>query len=88
LKISLNWLKDYIDLSGITTAELADKLTMSGLEVEDVIDQNEIYKNFIVGYVKEKKKHPNADKLSLCTVSTGEESYQVICICTYRYNYS
>jgi phenylalanyl-tRNA synthetase beta chain len=79
LKISLNWLKDYIDLSGITTAELADKLTMSGLEVEDVIDQNEIYKNFIVGYVKEKKKHPNADKLSLCTVSTGEESYQVIC---------
>ena len=79
MKISLNWLKDYIDLSGITTAELADKLTMSGLEVEDVIDQNEIYKNFIVGYVKEKKKHPNADKLSLCTVSTGEESYQVIC---------
>jgi phenylalanyl-tRNA synthetase beta chain len=79
LKISLNWLKDYIDLSGIPVSEIADKLTMSGLEVEEVIDQNEIYKGFIVGYVKEKKKHPNADKLSLCRVSTGKEDFQVIC---------
>jgi phenylalanyl-tRNA synthetase beta chain len=79
LKISLNWLKDYIDLSGIAVSEIADKLTMSGLEVEDIVNQNEIYKDFIVGYVKEKKKHPNADKLSLCTVSTGIEEYQVIC---------
>ena len=79
MKISLNWLKDYIDLSGISSTDIADKLTMSGLEVEDVIDQNEIYKDFIVGYVKDKKKHPNADKLSLCTVSNGKEDYQVIC---------
>ncbi len=79
MKISLNWLKDYIDLSGIAVSEIADKLTMSGLEVEDVINQNEIYKDFIVGYVKEKKKHPNADKLSLCTVSAGKDDYQVIC---------
>ena len=79
MKISLNWLKDYIDLSGIAVSEIADKLTMSGLEVEDIVNQNEIYKDFIVGYVKEKKKHPNADKLSLCTVSTGIEEYQVIC---------
>ncbi|MFZ0455440.1 MAG: phenylalanine--tRNA ligase subunit beta [Ignavibacteriaceae bacterium] len=79
MKISLNWLKDYIDLTGISTTEIADKLTMSGLEVEDVIDQNKIYKDFIVGYIKDKKKHPNADKLSLCTVSDGKEDYQVIC---------
>ncbi len=79
MKISLNWLKDYIDLSGIAVSEIADKLTMSGLEVEEVINQNEIYKDFIVGYVKEKQKHPNADKLSLCTVSTGKEEFQVIC---------
>ena len=79
MKISLNWLKDYIDLSGISLSEISGKLTMSGLEVENVIDQNEIYKDFVVGYVKEKKKHPNADKLSLCTVSNGKEDYQVIC---------
>jgi len=52
---------------------------MSGLEVEDFEDQSETYKNFVVGLVKEKKKHPNADKLSLCIVSTGDSEYQVIC---------
>jgi phenylalanyl-tRNA synthetase beta chain len=79
LKISLNWLKDYIDLSGISKEEILQQLTMSGLEVENVIDQNEIYSNFVIGYVKEKGKHPNADKLSLCKVSTGGETYNVVC---------
>ena len=79
MKVSLNWLKDYVNLDGISTAEIVSRLTMSGLEVEDVIDQNEIYKDFIVGYVEEKNKHPNADRLSVCKVSNGKESFQVIC---------
>ncbi len=79
MKISLNWLKDYIDLEGISTGEIVSQLTMSGLEVEEYTDQKEIYKDFIVGFVKEKGKHPNADKLSLCTVSNGKEDLQVIC---------
>jgi len=79
LKISLNWLKEYVDLKNISTEEIISKLNMSGLEVEDAVDQNEIYKDFIVAFVKEKKKHPNADKLSLCTVDTGKEELQVIC---------
>ena len=79
MKVSLNWLKDYIDLKGIPSNEIVSRLTMSGLEVEDVIDETAIYKDFIVAYVKEKKKHPNADKLSLCTVNTGAEDLQVIC---------
>ncbi len=79
MKISLNWLKYYVDLKGISTKEIVDKLTMSGLEVEDVVDQSAMYENFVVGYVKEKSKHPNADKLSLCKVSTGDEEFQVIC---------
>ncbi len=79
MKLSLNWLQELVDLPEISTPEIVHLLTMSGLEVEEVIDQSEIYKNFVVGYVKEKKKHPNADKLSLCTVSTGEQDYQVIC---------
>jgi phenylalanyl-tRNA synthetase beta chain len=79
LKISLNWLKEYIDLNGISSKEIADKLTMSGLEVEDIVDQTVIYENFVIGEVTEKQKHPNADKLSLCKVSTGEEEFQVVC---------
>ncbi len=79
MKLSLNWLKELVDLPEISTSEIVHLLTMSGLEVEEVIDQNEIYRNFVVGYVKEKKKHPNADKLSVCTISTGQQDYQVIC---------
>lgn len=52
---------------------------MAGLEVEDVYSEAEIYKGFVVGKVNSKQKHPNADKLSLCTVSTGENEYKVIC---------
>ena len=79
MKISLNWLKQYIDLEGISSEEIVQKLTMSGLEVEDVIDQNKLYEKFIVGFVEDKEKHPNADKLSVCKVSSGSESFQVIC---------
>ncbi len=79
MKVSLNWIKDYIDLKGIASKDIIDKLTMSGLEVEDAVDELERYKDFIVGYVKEKKKHSNADKLSLCTVNTGTEDLQVVC---------
>ncbi len=79
MKISLNWLKYYVDLKGISTKEIVDKLTMSGLEVEDVVDQSAMYENFVVGFVNEKTKHPNADKLSLCKVSIGDEEFQVIC---------
>lgn len=79
MKISLDWLKDYIDLKGIPTADIISKLTFAGLEVEDYTDQSEMYAGFIVGYVKEKKKHPNADKLSLCTVFDGKDDLQVIC---------
>lgn len=79
MKISLNWLKEYIDLTGITTEKIVSNLTMSGLEVEDVIDQNKLYKDFIVALVKETQKHPNADKLSVCKVFDGKSELQVIC---------
>ncbi len=79
MKVSLNWLKDYVDLDDISVQEIVDKLTMSGLEVEDFINQKEVYKDFIVGLVTSKEKHPNADKLSLCKVNNGKEELQVVC---------
>jgi len=79
LKVSLNWIKEYVNLNGIPVQEIIDKLTMSGLEVEDFVNQQEIYKDFIVGLVTSKVKHPNADKLSICRVSTGTEELQVVC---------
>ncbi|HCY77306.1 MAG TPA: phenylalanine--tRNA ligase subunit beta [Ignavibacteriales bacterium] len=79
MKISLNWIKEFVDLSDISTQNIISKLTMSGLEVEDVIDQTNLYKNFIVGFVKEIEKHPNADKLTICKVFDGKDDLQVIC---------
>jgi len=79
LKVSLNWLKEYVNLDGISVDEIVDKLTMCGLEVEDYINQQEIYKDFIIASVTKKEKHPNADKLSLCKVNTGNEELQVVC---------
>lgn len=79
MKISLNWIKNYIDLNGIAVSEIVQNLTMSGLEVEDFTDQSELYKNIIVAEVKEVEKHPNADKLTVCRVYDGKENHQVIC---------
>ncbi len=79
MKISLNWIKEFVDLDGISTDEIVNDLTMAGLEVEDVLDQIKLYKNFIVGFVKETEKHPNADKLTICKLFDGKEVLQVIC---------
>lgn len=79
MKISLNWLNDYIDLKDISLNEILDKLTYAGLEVEEVEDQAKDFENIVVGYVVEAKKHPNADKLSLCKVSDGMEEFNVVC---------
>jgi phenylalanyl-tRNA synthetase beta chain len=78
MKISLKWISDYIDLSNIEVEDLVDNLTMVGLEVEEVINMEEV-KNVIVAKVVKKEKHPQADKLSLCIVSDGQEEFQVIC---------
>ncbi|PKL81620.1 MAG: phenylalanine--tRNA ligase subunit beta [Ignavibacteriae bacterium HGW-Ignavibacteriae-3] len=79
MKISLNWLNEYIDLKDVSLDEILDKLTYAGLEVEEVDDQAANFKNIIAGYVVEAKKHPNADKLSLCKVSDGNEEFNVVC---------
>lgn len=79
MKISLSWIKEFVDLSGISTDEIVAQLTMSGLEVEDVVDQSNLYENFIIGFVKDTEKHPNADKLTVCKVFDGKDDLQVIC---------
>ena len=79
MKISLKWIKDYVNLDGITTEEIVDKLTMSGLEVESYVDETKKYLGIIVGLVKEVEKHPDADKLTICMVNDGKADLKVIC---------
>ncbi|WP_223591056.1 phenylalanine--tRNA ligase subunit beta [Neobacillus bataviensis] len=78
--VSYKWLQDYVDLTGVTAAELAEKITKSGIEVEGVEILNEGIKGVVVGHVLEREQHPNADKLSKCLVDVGEgEPVQIIC---------
>ncbi|HEY6192083.1 MAG TPA: phenylalanine--tRNA ligase subunit beta [Bacteroidota bacterium] len=78
MKLSLNWLKEYVGISA-PVSELAERLTMLGLEVEDVHDLGERYKGFIIGAVLDVRKHPGADKLVLCRVNTGAEILEIVC---------
>jgi len=79
--LSLNWIKEYIDLPEDVTAEkLAHDLTMATVEVEEVIDQAKAYKNIVVGVIKEVKSHPDADKLKLTMTDIGNgEIKQIVC---------
>jgi phenylalanyl-tRNA synthetase beta chain len=78
--VSYKWLQDYVDLSGVTPTELAEKITKSGIEVEGVEVLNEGISGVVVGYVMEREQHPNADKLSKCLVDIGAEApVQIIC---------
>ncbi|MCZ7612785.1 MAG: hypothetical protein M5T52_04390 [Ignavibacteriaceae bacterium] len=79
MKISLNWIKEYVNLDGISTDEIVNQLTMSGLEVEDFEDQNKKYSGIIVGLVKDTSKHPDADRLTICTLFDGNNELQVVC---------
>ncbi|GAB3803897.1 phenylalanine--tRNA ligase subunit beta [Virgibacillus kimchii] len=77
--VSLNWLKNYVDISDVSPQELAEKITKSGIEVDGIEYIAEESRGVVTGYVESCEKHPNADKLSLCQVDTGEEKLQIIC---------
>lgn len=78
--VSYKWLQDYVDLSGITPEDLAEKITRSGIEVEGVEVIGNGVKNVVVGHVLECEPHPDADKLNRCQVDVGdEEPVQIIC---------
>ncbi|ANU23646.1 phenylalanine--tRNA ligase subunit beta [Planococcus donghaensis] len=77
--VSINWLKDYVNTQQLPPAELGEKITRSGIEVDAVIDRSHGMTNVVVGYVESCVKHPEADKLSICQVDVGEETTQIIC---------
>jgi len=77
MKISYNWLKTYIDFP-YSPEKLSKKLTMAGLEVEEMNFLGQDLEEIIVGKVLEVKEHPNADKLVICNVDVGKEELQLI----------
>ncbi|GAB4362784.1 MAG: phenylalanine--tRNA ligase subunit beta [Calditrichia bacterium] len=78
MKISYNWLQDYLDLT-IDPYELADRLSMRGLEVEEVSKQSLDIPGVVVGKVISCSPHPSADRLSVCEVDVGTEQLTIVC---------
>jgi phenylalanyl-tRNA synthetase beta chain len=79
MKFPLSWLKDHLETDA-DAQTIAAKLTAIGLEVETVEDAGARVKDFVVAYVISADKHPNADRLHLCSVDAGgKEPVQVVC---------
>ena len=79
MKISFNWLSDFVDWKETDPEEIAAKLTVCTAEVEHVEHQGQFLKNCCVGKVVSLTKHPDADKLSLCDVKTDKGKKKVVC---------
>src|SRR5215217_2775377 len=79
MKLSLNWLRQYVDCT-CTADELAELLTMSGLEVEKMTPRGVDIANVVVAQINESVQHPNADRLSVCQVDDGSgTARQIVC---------
>jgi phenylalanyl-tRNA synthetase beta chain len=82
VKVSLKWLQDYINVSEylVSPGPLVERLTAAGLEVEAVENLSQKYDSVVVGEILEKASHPNAQKLSVCQVATGQGVlHQIVC---------
>ncbi|MBQ2582284.1 MAG: phenylalanine--tRNA ligase subunit beta [Erysipelotrichaceae bacterium] len=76
--LSLNWLKEFIDLEGLTTEEIVNKMVKCGFEVEG-IEKMSSGTNLVVGKVLECKAHPDSDHLHVTKVDTGKEILDIVC---------
>jgi phenylalanyl-tRNA synthetase beta chain len=85
MKVSLNWIKTYLpdltlDSNKKSIDEFIEKMWGLGFDIESVEFEGQKFDNMVIGEVKEKKKHENADKLSVCIVDLGEDKlYQIVC---------
>ena len=77
--ISLNWLKQYIDLDGIEINEMENALTMIGQEVEKIEVLGKNLENVVTAQIIEKEMHPDSDHLTICKVDNGKEILQIVC---------
>lgn len=78
MKFTLGWLREHLDTDA-DLATIADKLTAIGLEVEECVDRSEMLKGFTVAEVQSAEQHPDADRLQVCSVSTGKKTFTVVC---------
>ncbi len=79
MKVSINWIKDYVDLSDIDTDELVKRFNLSTAEIEGVEKKGADVQNVVFGKVLEVKEHPESDHLHILKVDVGDEILQIVC---------
>lgn len=77
MQVSIKWLKDYIDFIE-TPEELAEKLTMAGVPVENITKLGQNVENVVAGKILKIDKHPNADRLSVCEIDVAKEVLTIV----------
>ncbi len=78
MKVSLNWLKRYIDID-VPVKELCNKMTLAGFEIEELIDVSQTMKNVVCGKILKIEKHPDSDHLLICQIDIGaDEPVQIV----------
>ncbi len=77
MKISLNQLKNYVDIN-VPVEELCDRMVMAGFEVEEIIDLSASMNNVVVGQIESITPHPDSDHLQICMVNVGNEVQQIV----------
>ncbi len=77
MRISSNWLRELVKIAQ-SPQELAELLTIAGIEVEEIEDRREWAKGVVIGKIIDRQPHPNADKLSVCQVDIGQENPSTI----------
>src|SRR5574344_1806874 len=75
--ISLNWVKDYVNLDGVNLKELATSITKAGVNIEKVVTNH--IDNLVIGEILECTNHPDSDHLHVCKVNIGNEVLQIVC---------
>ncbi len=79
MKFSVNWLREFVELPS-NVDELADSLTMAGIEIEGIEKRGANFDKIVVAQIKASEQHPNADRLSVCQVDDGSsETRQIVC---------
>ena len=78
MKFTLSWLKQHLETE-IPVEQICDRLSLIGLEVDTIMDNAAIFKDFTIAQIVDAQKHPNADKLQICKVDTSKEILQIVC---------
>lgn len=77
--ISMNWIGDFVDLSGLDLESLIHRFTLSTAEVEDIFHKGEDLRDVVAGKILSVEAHPNSKKLHLLQVDAGNKIYDVVC---------